>query len=205
MKTTRIFQIATVLVLLLLIPKTYSQDLGATFCWQYHEIYGGHEHSFNQSIVKSGNPPTHWSNNTDFWENTVEEIEYSGMDYVALLSRGNQPNVRDRGNGNPNHIPKLVNAMNNRGINSFKLALFDDCPNSWSGSKNWHDSGGVTYSSEDPKFDCSLVTNYKYIWDYNLKEAIGHIPDEKRYKIDGRMAIFFWTIKPTWFTNIEGS
>lgn len=205
MKTQNLKIVFLFLALYLTTPLVFSQDLGATFAWQYLEIYGGHDHDYNQSIVKSGNPPTHWSNNTDFWENTVEEIEYSGIDYVALLSRGNQPNTTDRGNGNPKHIPKMVNAMNARGINSFKLSIFDDCPNSWSGSKNWYESGGTVYSTEDPKFDLSVADNYKYIWDYNLKEAIGHIPDERRYKIDGRMVIFFWTIKPTWFVNIEGS
>ena len=53
----------------------------------------------------------------------AEEIDYSGIDFVALLSRGNQPNAPDRGNGNPIHIPKLVNAMDVRGCD-FKLAIF---------------------------------------------------------------------------------
>ncbi|NDP20528.1 MAG: DUF5010 domain-containing protein [Paludibacter sp.] len=189
--------------LLILSINSFSQEIGATFCWHSNEIYGGHSYAYNQSIVKKGLPTdnTHWSANTEWWENMVEEVEYSGMDYIALLIRGDQPNAPDRGNGNPKHIPKLVNAMNIRGINSYKLAIFDDCPNSWTGSKNWDVTGGGNYSTSSPKFDCGDIDNYKYIWDYNLKLAIQNIPDERRYKINGRMVIIFWSVKSSWMSN----
>src|SRR6056297_589441 len=185
----------------------FSQDVGAILCWHYKEIYGGHDYDYNESIVKRGLPTdgTHWSDNMQWWENIAEEIDYSGLDYVALLSRGNQPNAPDRGNGNPKHIPKLVNALELRGANSVKLAIFDDVPNSWSGSKNWNESGGANYTTRDPRFDCSDTENYKYIWDYNLKQAFGHMPEERIYKIDGRPVIFFWNLRDTWFSNIEGN
>jgi hypothetical protein len=185
----------------------FSQDVGSLFCWHYKEIYGGHEYAFNQSILQKNFPSnnTHWSDNLQWWENIVEEIEYSGMDYIALLSRGNQPNAPDRGNGNPKHIPKLIDAMHKRGVsNSFKIAIFDDPPNSWTGSKNWDDSGGKTYGTS-PAFDLSNTDNWKFIWDYNLKEAIGHIPDEMRYEIDGRLVIFFWQVTDTWVNNLQGN
>ena len=187
--------------------QAFSQDVGAILCWHYKEIYGGHDYDYNESIVKRGLPTdgTHWSDNMQWWENIAEEIDYSGLDYVALLSRGNQPNAPDRGNGNPKHIPKLVNALELRGANSVKLAIFDDVPNSWSGSKNWNESGGANYTTRDPRFDCSDTENYKYIWDYNLKQAFGHMPEERIYKIDGRPVIFFWNLRDTWFSNIEGN
>jgi hypothetical protein len=185
----------------------YSQDIGSIFAWHYKEIYGGHDYPYNQSILKRNFPNnnTHWSANLQWWENIVEEIEYSGLDYIALLSRGNQPSAPDRGNGNPKHIPTLIDAMHKRGAaNSFKLALFDDPP-TWNGSKNWDDSKGARYSTTDPKLDLSEPENYKYIWDYNLKQAIEHIPDAMRYKIDGRMVIFFWTVSDSWFINLQGN
>ncbi len=197
----------TLLVICILFakPLAYSQDVGATFCWHYNEIYGGQAYANNNSIAKEKLPDgTSWGSTTQWWENMAEEIDYSGIDFIALLSRGNQPLAPDRGNGNPLHIPKMVNAMNARGA-SFKLAIFDDCPNSWTGSKNWNESGGVTYSTASPKFDCSVTANYKYIWDYNLKQAIGSIPDAKRYKIDGRMVIFFWSAKTAWMSNLQGN
>ncbi|MGL2993347.1 DUF5010 domain-containing protein [Flavobacterium sp. TSSA_36] len=194
------------LSLLLLSTSMYSQELGATFAWHYKEMEGGHDYQYNQSIAKKGlpNDNTNWSTTTEWWENMAEEIDYAGLNYIALLSRGNQPNAPDRGNGNPKHISKMVEAMDKRGINSFKLAIFDDCPNSWTGSKNWNESAGASYSMT-PKFDCSVVDNYKYIWDYNLKEAIGRIPDERRYKIEGRMVIYFWSVKTVWMSNIQGN
>lgn len=196
------------LSLLLNYSKAISQDIGATFCWQYQEIYGGHRsYDFNKSIVTDNLPTSttpEWVGMTQWWENLVEEIDYSGIDFVAMLSRGNQPNAPDRGNGNPIHISKMVNAMNTRGTSNFKLAIFDDCPNSWTGSKNWDESGGTNYTTSI-KFDCSNTANYKYIWDYNLRQAIAAIPDAKRYKINGRMVIFFWSVKPTWMSNTEGN
>ncbi|MBN2639513.1 MAG: DUF5010 domain-containing protein [Bacteroidales bacterium] len=183
-----------------------SQDLGATFCWHYNEIYGGDSYAYNKSLAKKGLPDdnTHWSVTTEWWENMAEEIEYSGIDFVALLARGTTPDAPDRGNGNPNHISKLVDAMNLTGA-TFKLCIFDDCPNSWTGAKNWNESGGAVYSTDNPKFDCSVTTNWQYIYDYNIKPTIQAIPDAKRYKIDGRMVIWFWGAKPSWMTNLQGN
>lgn len=173
-----------------------SQQLGATLCWHYKEMQAGASYPFNQSITKDDLIETEW------WENIVEEVEYSGLDYVALLSRGYSPGRSDRGAGHPEKIKDLVNAMDRRAINSFKLAIFDDCPSSWTANSNYDKTG--IYST-DTKFDCSDVNNYKYIWDFNLKEAIKNIPDERRYKINGRMVIIFWSVKSTWMTNMGNS
>ena len=171
----------------------FSQQLGATFCWQQKEIEGGHSYRYNQSIVKETISEIEW------WENHIEEVDYAGLDYIALLSRGTTPGKKDRGMGDPNHIPLLIDAMNTRGINSFKLAIFDDCPNSWTSGLNYDLTGST---AQTYKFDVGDPNNYKYIWDYNLKIAIEKIPDERRYKINGRMVIIFWSIKDTWMTNI---
>lgn len=176
-----------------IIPELHAQELGATLCWQYKELQAGASYPFNQSITKSTLTEPEW------WENIAEEVEFSGLDYVALLSRGYSPGRPDRGAGHPEKIKDLVNAMDRRAINSFKLAIFDDCPASWTANSNYDKTG--IYST-DPKFDCDDVNNYKYIWDLNLKEAIKNIPDERRYKINGRMVIIFWSVKSTWMTNM---
>ena len=188
------------------IPLAFSQDVGATFCWHYNEIYGGDVYAFNQSIAKKGLPAdnTHWSTTTEWWENMAEEIEYSGIDFIALLSRGTTPAAPDRGNGNPNHISKLINAMNATGA-TFKVAIFDDCPNSWTGAKNWNESAGATYSTDSPKFDCAVTANWQYIYEMNIKPTWQAIPDAKRYKIDGRPVIWFWGAKPSWMNNLQGN
>jgi len=187
----------------------YSQDVGATFCWHYQEIYGGHAYPFNQSIVTQNLPTTavspqsKWEGMDQWWENMVEEVDYSGIDYVALLSRGTQPNqTKDLGTGDPKHIKTMVKYMKERDT-KFKLAIFDDCPNSWESSRNYN-----LYGKDDTKyelFDCGNPDNYKYIWDYNLKVALENIPDEMRYKIDNRPVIIFWSVKNTWMTNMEGN
>lgn len=209
MKTTRIFKIAALLAFLLSLPRTYSQDLGATFCWHYNEIYGGHSYPFNQSILTEFLPTTaispqsKWEGMDQWWENMVEEVDYSGIDYVALLSRGMQPNqTKDLGTGDPKHIKTLVKYMKERNA-KFKLAIFDDCPSSWTASRNYNLYGKDATKYE--LFDCGNPDNYKYIWDYNLKVALENIPDEMRYKIDNRPVIIFWSVKSTWMTNIDGN
>lgn len=192
MKNTLLLFVFIFFILFTFLQKAHSGDLGTTFCWQDKEMQGGHSFQYNQSIVKSTIAEKEW------WENMVEEVDYAGLDYIALLSRGTTPGKADRGAGDPNHIPLLVDAMNTRGVNSFKLAIFDDCPNSWTAGMNYDQTGSIAMVN---KFDCANPDNYKYIWDYNLKIAIEKIPDERRYKIDGRMVIFFWSVKDTWMTN----
>lgn len=59
----------------------FSQDLGATFCWQNKEIEGGH-YRYNQSIVKRTILEKEW------WENMVEEIDYAdGRPYGSRSMR----------------------------------------------------------------------------------------------------------------------
>jgi Domain of unknown function (DUF5010)/DUF5010 C-terminal domain/Bacterial Ig-like domain (group 2)/Carbohydrate binding module (family 35)/Secretion system C-terminal sorting domain len=190
-------------------PSANAQDLGATFCWQFEEIYGGHSHSYNQSIVTENLPTTavspkaRWEGMDQWWENMVEEVDYSGLDYVAMLSRGTQPNqTKDLGAGDPKHIKTMVKYMKERDA-KFKLAIFDDCPNSWESSRNYN-LYGKDFSKYE-LFDCGNLDNYKYIWDYNLKLAFENIPDNMRYKIDNRPVIIFWSVKDTWMSNMEGN
>lgn len=189
-----------------MISEVSSQDIGATFCWHYKEIYGGHDYPYNQSIVTQNLPSgtsTKWEGMVQWWENMVEEVDYSGLDYVALLSRGTQPNrTKDLGIGDPKHINTLVNYMKIRNA-KFKLCIFDDPPASWRASRNYD-----LYDKDESKyelFDCANPDNYKYIWDYNLKVAIENIPEEMRYKIDNRLVIFFWQISTSWMSNIDGN
>jgi hypothetical protein len=187
-------------------PVLLAQDVGATFCWHYNEIYGGHDYPYNSSIVTKNLPTvtsTKWEGMDQWWENMVEEVDYSGIDFIALLSRGTQPNqTKDLGTGDPKHIRTLVKYMKERNA-KFKLCIFDDCPNSWQGSRNYN-----LYGKDQTKyelFDCGNPDNYKYIWDYNLKLAIENIPDTLRYKIDNRPVVFFWSVKSTWMINMEGN
>jgi Domain of unknown function (DUF5010)/DUF5010 C-terminal domain/Bacterial Ig-like domain (group 2)/Carbohydrate binding module (family 35)/Secretion system C-terminal sorting domain len=209
MKNTKLSWIFFLISLITTPLLVHSQDVGATFCWHYQEIYGGHAYPFNQSIVTENLPTTavspqsKWEGMDQWWENMVEEVDYSGLDYVAMLSRGMQPNqTKDLGTGDPKHIKTMVKYMKERDA-KFKLAIFDDCPNSWESSRNYN-----LYGKDDTKyelFDCGNPDNYKYIWDYNLKVALENIPDEMRYKIDNRPVIIFWSVKNTWMTNMEGN
>ena len=69
-----------------------------------------------------------------WWDNLVEEIAYSGLDYIAANCRGLQPSYPKKyvDHGDPTHIKQLIEAMERRGVaDKFKVAIFDDCPASW--------------------------------------------------------------------------
>lgn len=178
------------------IPNAFSQDLGVTLCFTKAERAAGAEYSYNQSITKSN------LSEADWWDNIVEEVSYSGVDYAALVSRGYAPNMLPNSPdaGDPRKIPNLVAAMNRRGLGkAFKLAVFDACASSWTANRNY--DNGLGYNT-NVLFDCADTANYKYIWDLNLKVAIQNIPDSMRYKINGRAVIIFWSVKTTWMKNI---
>ena len=135
----------------------------------------------------------------DWWENLVEEYDYSGLDFFAANCRGYLPNGPDVDHGDPRKLTQLVRAMDRRGVgNKYKIAVFDDCPTSWCASSNLDKGIGYTTSS---KFDAGDPANYKYIWDYNIKVAFQNIPDEKRFKYDNRPVIIFWNAHQNWMTN----
>jgi len=206
MKNTVLKYVLSAVAVFTILHFGHSQDLGATFCWHYMEIYGGHDYPYNRSIVTRNLPTTtstKWEGMAQWWENMVEEVDYSGLDYVALLTRGTQPNrTKDLGTGDPKHIKTLVKYMRDRNA-KFKLCIFDDPPASWRASRNYdlYDKNTSLYQL----FDCANTDNYKYIWDYNLKLAIEYIPEEMRYKIDNRLVIYFWQVSSSWMTNIDGN
>jgi len=133
-------------------------------------------------------------NDQDFWDNLVEEFAHSGMNFMAPVHRGYLPN-QNRDVGDPRKLADLIAAMNRRGLSkAFKIAIFDDNPASWKKGMNL-DQGN------NKLFDCGDISNYKYIWDYNIKKSYEVVPDSLRYKIDGRPVIIFWHASDSWFTN----
>ncbi|HTH83354.1 MAG TPA: DUF5010 domain-containing protein [Mucilaginibacter sp.] len=146
---------------------------------------------YNLPLYKAGGTEADW------WDDMVEELEYSGVDYVAPVDRGYAPNSPNVDAGDPRKLVNLVAAMDRRGSN-FKIAIFDDVPASWTASRNIDNGQGYGY---DPKFDCSNTANYKYIWDYNIKVAFTSVPDARRFKILNRPVIIFWAAQPDWLVN----
>jgi hypothetical protein len=178
-------------------PLVHSHYIGSVTCFNAAERAGGEKYPYNQSLFLSNTGEDEW------WDNIVEEIHYSGIDFSALLCRGYSPILPSIDAGDPRKIPNMIAAMDRRGLSdAFKMAIFDDCPAGWTANHNYDQGRG---HNTNTRFDCSDTANYKYIWDLNLKVAIENIPDDRRFKIDGRMAIFFWSVKPTWMYNINGS
>ena len=75
----------------------------------------------------------------EWWDNLVEEIAYSGMDYAAANCRGSLPyaEILGQDHGDPTRIKDMIAAMRRRGVeHKFKIAIFDDCPASWMAARN---------------------------------------------------------------------
>ncbi|MCF8361608.1 MAG: DUF5010 domain-containing protein [Prolixibacteraceae bacterium] len=171
------------------------QFIGSITCFNDKERAGGNMYPYNQSLFLSETGEAEW------WDNIVEEIYHSGIDFSALLCRGYSPGRPSMDMGDPRKIPNMMEAMDRRGLsNEFKLAIFDDCPAGWTANHNYDQGRG---HNTNTRFDCRDTTNYKYIWDYNLKISIENIPDERRFKIDGRMVIIFWQVNDSWMKNMD--
>lgn len=151
----------------------------------------------------------------EWWDNLVEEIAYSGMDYVAMNCRGTQADLAKHkiDHGRPDLLPDMIAAMERRGVaDKFKIAIFDDCPASWSAARN--EALGYGYSSKPkkngvrvsesyfPLIDIDLSTTegkerfekevFYYIWDRNLRLAMSNIPDKYLFKYNDRPLIYLW-------------
>lgn len=176
---------------------TASGYLGVTLCYNGAERAGGAQYPYNKSFFLSNTTEAEW------WDNIVEEVASSGVDYVAPIDRGfiaSYPNIDA---GDPNKLANLCAAMDRRGLGSaFKIAIFDDTPASWTANRNKDKGSGYGYN---PPFDCSDTTNYKYIWDYNIKLCFEKVPDAKRFKIDGKPVVIFWSANAPFLTNQAGN
>ncbi len=133
------------------------------------------------------------------WDDMVEELSYSGLDYVGPDARGYSPNHPNTDAGDPHKYANLCAAMDRRPLdNTFKVAIFDDNAASWTANRNLDKGLGYGYN---PPFDCGDTSNYRYIWDLDLKICIQNTPDDKRYKIKNRMVMIFWSVNPPFCTN----
>lgn len=150
----------------------------------------------------------------DWWDNFVEEIAYSGQDYVAMNCRGESNPGIDH--GRPDKLIDMMAAIKRKGVeHEFKIAIFDDTPASWSAARNAHK--GYGYDNKpfkdgsrvdgshypllflDPeKEDMKGENNdfrkeiYYYIWDANIKPSFENVPRDYWFEIDGRPVVLFW-------------
>lgn len=146
----------------------------------------------------------------DWWDNLVEEIAYSGLDYVALDCRGHLPGAEENrrynvDSGDPVRIPDFIAALKRRGMDSLKIAIFDDPPASWAANRNLLESDRyMTVMGTEEKFRYpieNLDEIYPYIWDYNLKLAFqnfyGKNQKNNRYllRFRGRPVLFIWNVE----------
>ena len=161
----------------------------------------------------------------EWWDNLVEEMVYSGVDYVAPNCRGRLPKADtdpayERDHGDPVHIKEFIAALQRRNEESLNIAIFDDCPASWAAARNFdlyqtyatvisaetQQNKGLTDEEVMYPLD-NLDDIYKYIWDYNIKLAFDHFYGENKannkylLRIDGKPVLFLWSING--FLNVD--
>ena len=153
---------------------------------------------------------------SDWWDDIVEEYEYAGLDYIMPNCRGRLPRAATdkryfTDHGDPAQIMKLLDAMKRRGTENLKIAIFDDAPASWAAARNldlynsYVPTMGNTAADAYPIDD--LDAFYKYVWDYNIKLAFenfyGENAENGKYllRIDGKPLLVIWS--PNGFVNVE--
>lgn len=155
---------------------------------------------FNLPLFKSSYTADVPECEEEWWDNLVEELAYSGVDFVVMNCRGQLHRLGaveegEKDHGNPTKLTELITAMERRGVaDKFKIAVFDDCPASWDAARNY-DLGNEYANSGMNAFPLSdLEDIYKYIWDYNLKLAFETIPEKYWFKFMNRPVIYFWSL-----------
>ena len=157
---------------------------------------------------------------SQWWDDIVEEFEYSGMDYICPNCRGCLPDPKKyTDHGDPNRIKDLIAAIKRRG-SDLKVAIFDDAPASWAAARNLDKYGAyVPVLSDNDLRNKSLTDKdqvypiddlndiYKYIWDYNIKLAFANFygpnSDNNQYlfRYKGKPLLYIWS--PNGFLNVE--
>ena len=137
---------------------------------------------------------------------------------MAVNCRGRLPKADtsskyNADHGDPTRIPDLIAAMQRRGIENLKIAIFDDCPTSWAAARNLDLYGKYTpVLTNSHKEELNLTDKqmlypiddlediYKYIWDYNIKLAFenfyGSNQKNNKYllRYNGKPVVYMWNI-----------
>ncbi|WTL51202.1 DUF5010 domain-containing protein (plasmid) [Streptomyces sp. NBC_01497] len=175
--------------------------LGVTFGYEGSTLSGNYSNQKNKLYDLPQYIPT--SDTTKFWDNYVEQLLATGVDFVAADLRGFRPGkpVPDEA-GDPRFLTQLVDAINRRGAaGQIKIAALDDTAASLADKKNQlvHNTGGAS-----PPFDMAANSpegGYKYIWQQNEEAYFQAVPDSMRFKLNGRPVIYEWSDNSPDFTD----
>lgn len=179
--------------------------LGVTFSFETNSLNGGPYTNQGNTIYNLPMYQANTAGTTQFWLDYVEELVSSGVDFVAVDTRGYIPGsaVPNEG-GDPRELTQLVGAINQAGdAGKLKIAAFDDTPASMTDKKNQikHNAGGYS-----PPFDMADATGsgeggYQYLWNNDLKAFFQTVPDSMLYKVNGQALVYLWSDNSFAFTS----
>lgn len=168
---------------------------------------------YNKPLFEAG---VFESSDDDWWDNLVEEYLYSGLDYMAPNCRGRLPRAGTEArynvdHGDPTRIADLIAALERRGTDRLKIAIFDDAPASWAAARNldlYNSYVSLRGNSAEDRYPVENLDDiYKYIWDYNIKLAFENFYGANQqynkylFRYDGKPVLFIWSING--FLNVE--
>ncbi len=187
-----------VLALFASFVSAWAQYIGVTCGWQYSAQLSGPVSYPTHANISLYNPDPANPNAT--WDSWAEQLAQSGVDFICPNLTGSNPNA----NGSPSKMLPLLNAIRHQGLtNRIKFAAFDDNAASWTAQWNMANGRGYGYAQ---KFDMADTNNWRFIYDYNYKIFFETIPDENRFKINGRPLIIIWSGNTvTFLTNMQGN
>lgn len=186
---------------------TATGALGVTFSFETSSLAGG-PYTDSWPIHNLPMYQAATAGTAQFWLDYVEELVSSGVDFVAVDTRGYIPGsaVPNEG-GDPRELTQLVSAINTAGAaGKLKIAAFDDTPASMTDKKNQvkHHAGGYS-----PPFDMADTTGageggYQYLWNNDLKAFFQAVPSNLLYKVNGQPLVYLWSDNNFAFSNQGG-
>jgi hypothetical protein len=171
-------------------------------------------------------PPTlTWNlHDQNWWNMIVQRARDAHVGWFAVNAWGQSPaggadgadpGGIDSTDGQP-YMSKLITAINSASSTTLKLALFDDTTSEVLRKNNDKGRGwllpGQGACPSDPasvcRFDISPSGNdpggeggWFYFYDQQWKRFFNNVPDQYRFKINGRPVVFMWLGGYEWYTN----
>ena len=165
-----------------------NNQLGAITIANYHLA------CYCDNTKECNEPPaykTFDSRHSDFYDHTLEEQTTARVGGMMLLSHGCYIPTKNDGPDDccPLKYTMMVDAIKRAGHAQegvTKLGLWDDNVE-WASIRNYNKK-----LPKDTPFDFSDTSSWQYVFDYNYKLFFKTVPEQMRYRLDGKPVFAIW-------------